>query len=377
MELANKATERFKEKLDQRQRRQSPFRVLVVDDEPSILELLQTALDNFEGYEVSIAGSAAAAVSTIDKAAKPFDCILLDIQMPGTNGIELLRALRQMPDYEDAPVIMLTAMCDRKYVDDAFLEGATDYITKPFDFLELRSRMHSAEALMRERMKTRRSMESVRALQDELDFNMQFSFEDPLAFDDVERLLRYVEFDNYIAQLSRGRMFNSQAVAIKLYDASFLYDVSTSSEFRRTISDLAKAIAKSARDKDFMFSYRGSGVFLAVEHGRDPQQEFVGEKRLNQIFNSILGQRGVASTQRALVGEGVSMRSLSKSWAFAALKRAVESADARERQILCKLDEDPGDDLACAPEQRDHMRRRVYEKVLFELFRDETYLGTK
>ncbi|KPQ19558.1 MAG: Response regulator receiver domain-containing protein [Rhodobacteraceae bacterium HLUCCA24] len=297
--------------------------------------------------------------------------------MPGTNGIELLHSLRRLPDYADTPVIMLTATCDRKHVDDAFLEGATDYITKPFDFLELRSRMHTAEALMRERIKTRKSMESVRALQDELDFNMQFSFEDPLTIDNVDRLLRYVEFDNYIGQLSRGRMFKSRAVAIKLYDASFLYDVSTSSDFRSTITDLARAIVKCAKGKDFMLSYRGSGLFLAVEHASAPHEAFVSEKRLNQIFNSILGQRGVPSTQRALIGEPVPMRSLSKSWAFAALNRAVQSAEARERNILCKLDEDPADDLGCAPEQFDHMRRRIYEKVLFELFRDETYLGSK
>lgn len=389
MELVKSDATRFQQKLERRQRKQATYRVLVVDDEPSIVELLKTALVALDGYEVSIATSAAGAIRAIEATDKPFDCLLLDVQMPGRSGIELLRDLRALPDYENTPVIMLTAMCDRKYVDEAFKEGATDYVTKPFDFLDLRSRMNAAETLMHERAKARKTMESVKELQTELDFVMQFSFDDPLSIDGVDRHLRCVEFDNYIAQLSRGRLFNSQVVAVKLLEASFHYDTSTSGDFRQVIADLAWAISRSTQGKDCMFSYRGSGTFLVVEHGKRPVSEFLAEADLNKTLYSILGQRRAADPQRslgerrpagpqrALVGEPVSVRSLSRSRAFSALTTAVANADSRERAVLSASGEEKPDGTPVAPEQRERSRRRIYERVLVELFREETYLHAK
>jgi CheY-like chemotaxis protein len=99
------------------------MRVLVVDDEPGILELLKTALGALGAYEVSIASSGMDALRIIDTAERPFDCLLLDIQMPKMNGITLCREVRQIPLYQDTPIIMLTAMSEKKYVDQAFTSG--------------------------------------------------------------------------------------------------------------------------------------------------------------------------------------------------------------------------------------------------------------
>ena len=71
--------------------------------------------------------------------------------MPDTDGIELLRKVRGIPEYTDTPVLFLTAMTDRKYVDDAFMDGANDYVTKPFDFLDLLRRIHVVHSLVMSR----------------------------------------------------------------------------------------------------------------------------------------------------------------------------------------------------------------------------------
>ena len=130
-----------------RPRRNAPkMRVLAVDDDQSILALLQTALSALGQFEVSIADSGEEALRQIERAEKPFDCFLLDIQMPNMNGIELCRAIRARRAHHKTPILMLTAMSERKYIDESFVAGATDYVTKPFDFFELRSRLSAVAA---------------------------------------------------------------------------------------------------------------------------------------------------------------------------------------------------------------------------------------
>ncbi len=369
--------DRFQQKLERRQRKLSPLRILVVDDEPSILELLQTALVTLEGYDVSTAGSAARALAAIKAAPVPFDRILLDIQMPERNGIELLREIRTMPDYADTPIIMLTAMYEREYVDKAFLSGATDYVTKPFDFLELRSRMRTVQILVTEQARTRRSQESVRALEEELNLKARHNFEDPFAITDVARLLGYVEFDNYVAQLSHGRLFNSHCVAVKLQDAACIHETAARGGFRQVIEDLARAISTATFENDCIFSYRGNGVFLLVEHRPRPVATSLQESSLKGIFGALLEQRRSPTLHRALIGDPVSLRSLSKARAFSALKTAVESVDARERQVLERREAELERDGALGRIEGKQIRQRMYERVLVELFREESCLGKR
>ena len=124
MEHSNPGREKFQRKLEHRAQKQKVLKVLAVDDEPSILELLQTALTAFGNCDVSIANSAATALKIVESSETPFDCLLLDIQMPGISGIELLKKIRSLPNYSETPAIMLTAMSDRNYVEEAFLQGA-------------------------------------------------------------------------------------------------------------------------------------------------------------------------------------------------------------------------------------------------------------
>ena len=376
MNYATQSTDRFTQKLVQRAQKHSNLRVLAVDDEPGILELLRTAFVAFDNYDISVASSAPAAIKTLENADKPFDCLLIDIQMPGMNGIELLREIRSMADYTETPVIMLTAMSDRKYVDEAFLEGATDYVGKPFELMDLRGRMHSAYRLVKERQRAQQSQQSAKLLQDELDYAQQFSFDDPLSIEGVERVLRYVEFDNYIGQLTRGRLFNSQAVAVKLRDAEYYYDLTSCSEFRQVVHDIANGIEKAARNIDCVFSYRGSGTFLVAMHKRSGADTFPSEKRLNEIVGTLLGQRQASRRGHVLIGEPVSMRSLSRAGAMNALSKAEDNVNAREFALQQDLDsEAPKAGEDASPDNKDSRRKVVYERVLMELFREESYLA--
>jgi CheY-like chemotaxis protein len=127
------------------------MRILAVDDETSILELLSKILATFGYSEVVRAVNGQDALNIISSDSKPFDCLLLDIQMPIMNGITLCEQVRVLPEYQYVPIIMLTAMKEKKYFDAAFEAGATDYVTKPFDFDDLQKRLADAHRLADER----------------------------------------------------------------------------------------------------------------------------------------------------------------------------------------------------------------------------------
>src|SRR6187401_3269347 len=101
--------------------------ILVVDDEEIMREILETLLTR-EGYEVKLASSGE---EGLDLArAIPFDAALVDIMMPGINGIETLDELRRID--EDLAVIIITAYASVESAISAMKSGAFDYITKPF-----------------------------------------------------------------------------------------------------------------------------------------------------------------------------------------------------------------------------------------------------
>ncbi len=113
-------------------------RVLVVDDEGDILEILKYNLKK-EGYDVKTATDGYEAV----EIAKDFlpDLVLLDIMMPNQDGVETCRLLREMPDLENAYIVFLTARSEEYSEVAAFDIGADDYITKPIKPRALMSRL--------------------------------------------------------------------------------------------------------------------------------------------------------------------------------------------------------------------------------------------
>ena len=122
-------------------------RVLIVDDEIGVRESLRMVLK--DAYDAMAVGSGAEALEAL--AAGPFDVVLLDIVMPGMDGLELLEEVRSR--YPRTPVIMLTATKTVKTAVGAMKLGAFDYVTKPFDVDELRVMLDKATenaALQRE-----------------------------------------------------------------------------------------------------------------------------------------------------------------------------------------------------------------------------------
>jgi DNA-binding response OmpR family regulator len=105
-------------------------RLLVVDDVEENREILRRRFGKL-GYAVTEAVDGEHALKVIE--AEAFDCVLLDIMMPGIDGLEVLRRVRQTHSEAQLPVIMVTAKSASEDVVEALLMGANDYITKPVD----------------------------------------------------------------------------------------------------------------------------------------------------------------------------------------------------------------------------------------------------
>jgi diguanylate cyclase (GGDEF)-like protein len=114
------------------------FIVLVVDDISHNIQLLESVLER-EKYEIVSATGGLQALEQIE--ARQPDLILLDLMMPGIDGLEVCRILKNDDRYRDIPIIFLTASNESKNLIDAFQSGAVDYITKPFNMLELLARV--------------------------------------------------------------------------------------------------------------------------------------------------------------------------------------------------------------------------------------------
>src|SRR5262245_24910414 len=112
-------------------------RVLVVDDEDAILDFVELGL-KYEGFEVELARDGLSALSAV--AARRPDLILLDLNLPGLDGLDVCRRVRQA---SDVPIIMLTARGDVDERVEGLEAGADDYLPKPFKFKELLARVRA------------------------------------------------------------------------------------------------------------------------------------------------------------------------------------------------------------------------------------------
>ncbi len=115
-------------------------RILIVDDNPANLRVLQTRL-GADGYDIVTAADGEAALAIAHEALP--DLVLLDIMMPKIDGIEVCRRLKASQQLGFTPVIMITAMADSKDVVAGLEAGGDDYLTKPIDHAALRARVRS------------------------------------------------------------------------------------------------------------------------------------------------------------------------------------------------------------------------------------------
>ncbi|HKI86809.1 MAG TPA: SpoIIE family protein phosphatase [Thermoanaerobaculia bacterium] len=135
-----------------------PGKLLVVDDDPRNRDMLSRRLAR-KGFDVSESPDGESALAFL--AEHPIDLVLLDVMMPGMNGLEVLSELRKEHSLADLPVIMATAKSESEDIVEALKLGANDYVTKPIDFAVALARIETQLSL-------RRAIERIRNLEADL-----------------------------------------------------------------------------------------------------------------------------------------------------------------------------------------------------------------
>lgn len=245
------------------------MKILAVDDEPIFVEILEAALGELGYNDVTPAFSAQAALREIEHSQDTFDCILLDIRMPGTDGVQLCRMIRAMPKYNRVPIMMVTSMSDRSYIDAAFNAGATDYLNKPLDVVELKARMAMLARLVQEQLRT--TLLEYRAAAADGIVELQFDLSTKLVIPGYDRLVEYLALENYLLSLGLRESYTASAFAISIQNAAPIYSAATPVTFMNMLGDVTSCIEDALKSTSALLAYAGNGHFVAVltgEHGR-------------------------------------------------------------------------------------------------------------
>lgn len=356
------------------------MKILVVDDDSSILALLKGYLTAPCDHEVEVASSGMQALEQISSTSTPFDCFLVDIQMPNINGVTLVRKIRELGKYKLTPIIMLTAMSQREYVDKAFAAGANDYITKPFDFLELNTRVEGARRLSEEHKRNSQKFAQFDEQTKLTDETLKMPFDEPLNISGVDQVVGYTSFENYIMQLSRGRMFGSSIFAIQLSNAQKVYDDCSFTEFRNSIRTIAEVVSETLGKDSSLLSYRGNGVFMCIKHGQNQSEQGSYSQDLNRALANATAGNFLKASMRLVIGNVHSLRWVTRSGALNSLYKAVQDVEAKTANISSSADiavppKAPTPyvpaDVSATLEEDAALEERAYKNLLRDILREE------
>lgn len=195
--------------------------ILVVDDDKDLARLLALRLQGVGGYEVCLAHSAQEAFERLGLLATEtsanIDLVLMDVKLPGIDGIEACRQLKSHPLGQDIPVIIITGHDDQENLEAAFDAGAMDYVTKPFDNVSLMARVRSALRLKRE-IDTRRQRE-----QELLELTHQLEAANEQlrqlsSLDELTGVANRRQFEMTIRQEFRRAMRNKSSLSVIMID---------------------------------------------------------------------------------------------------------------------------------------------------------------
>jgi phosphoserine phosphatase RsbU/P len=125
-------------------------KIVTIDDSEIAQNLIAAKLEELGYQDITRFTDPTDALASIEAGTLEADILLIDILMPKIDGIELCALIRQVPGWEEIPIIMLTSLTESSSLLQAFIAGANDYVTKPFDEIELYARMRSCLRLKAE-----------------------------------------------------------------------------------------------------------------------------------------------------------------------------------------------------------------------------------
>lgn len=245
----------------------TPMRILAVDDDPVFLMLLQHVLASLGYRDLVCVNSGSEALALLRDPRHKFDCLLLDIDMPGMTGIELCRRVRALPSRNDLPIVMITAMKSIEFVEPAFRAGANDYVHKPIDELEMQTRLRMVGDLIEERR--RRSTAESRM---STDFGLpvlNISFDEPVKLTEVGSVMDWLALENYALTLGRLRLSGHGVIGFRVANAQSIWCSTDAIGYVDTMANVAAIIDTVLRPGNHLIAFAGQGEFVAMVQRTD------------------------------------------------------------------------------------------------------------
>ena len=226
-------------------------RILIVEDNNEIQEILRTLLS--EEHEVIQAFSGTEGMIRFEQG--DIDLILLDIMLPGKNGDQVLKSIRQD---SSVPVIMLTALSDKKLISQYLLDGANDYIVKPFDLDEVFARV--TVQLRQNSDKQAAEIENPDKLIQQLK-NIQFDA-DSFEIKNSQETIRLAKKECLILQTLLGhpkKIFTKEELYELVWEDTYLPGDNT---LNTHLSNLRKKLSQLDPEQEYIETIWGVGVRL-------------------------------------------------------------------------------------------------------------------
>ncbi|MBM1817348.1 response regulator [Sulfitobacter pseudonitzschiae] len=299
------------------------MKILAVDDNRVTLDLLAVLAGRLGFDDVTTISSSSGALKMIRSGAVTYDCLLLDINMPDLDGIALCGLVRALPAYRQTPIIMLTSMTDRDYVDRAFGAGATDYVTKPFHISELGVRLRSAKV----NLTAHSEMLAASSAREEL--KAVLSKEDLIT--GLPNFISYKALGNYLSQLSTAALGATQVIALKINDIQMIHERASTQGFLFALREVGEALCVVFPDHSNMMAYAGSGRYVIVQGRktdvRAAELEMEVKKALDE--KNIKFDNGNPMDLNVSIGNPVVARVNSKQPSWDIFDRAIARAESR------------------------------------------------
>ena len=311
------------------------------------------------------AGSGQEAITILDTDPATFDCLLFDIhQMPRLDGITLCRHVRSDPRYVRTPIIMLTAMSQTHYLDHAFAAGASDYMTKPFDYRDLLDKLRTWQRndLAFNTPQHTTDAFGARTLAPALTAGSDLSAR--LETLDLPKHLGYRAFENFCTRRAQRRLRRFNVSALRIANFDQLCAETQPALLTQGLLAFARRLSGAVSRIDGLFSYRGNGVCL-IAHTGAPD---ILHARLPAMLRPPSRMPDPQPQRLYTIGAPIRIRRASD--AIFALGDAIRSV--QNRHIARAIDHVPADSLGRMyhKEELSHLEARGYRGLFDTDMRD-------
>ena len=305
------------------------MKILAVDDDPDFMGVFKAVLEGLGYSDVVSATSGQEALDLIAKSAAGFDCVILDVQMPEMDGIELRREIRAIESYKNVPIMMNTALADRDYIDAAFAAGATDYLTKPVDEVEVKARLGVIGQLVTERMRSQIALSHPGT---DVFSAPSYGFLDGIPLKRVDGAMDLFSMGNYLKTLGLFRALTISAIGIRVLNARSIHDLEGGHVFGEVMIDVATCISDCLKPSHRMIAYAGGGIFVCLMPRTEIGQPEVLADRLREYileFEEVYGELGI-QLPSVSVGVPITVRAAQLKAPTRIIDEAIAAVKARD-----------------------------------------------